>query len=97
MAAWVGGTPSAGTPYNSQQLGMAGLDKAMFKGSTLSVPSTCLISLLPWAGPVSRQGPGWKRVKGQLGLAELQGRQSGAESAGRAPGKGRGGVHGRAM
>lgn len=43
----MGGAPSAGSSSKSQQLGMAGLDKAMFGGPVLSVPPTCLISLLP--------------------------------------------------
>lgn len=34
-------------PHNFQQLGIAGLDKAVLKGPALSVSPTCLISLLP--------------------------------------------------
>ena len=54
LAGWVG-LHLLVPPHNSQQLGMAGLDKAMCKGPALSVPPTCLISLLPWAGPGCRE------------------------------------------
>lgn len=50
----MGGVPSAGSSPNSQQLGMAGLDKAVFRGPALSVSPTCLISLLP--GPAQGAG-----------------------------------------
>lgn len=79
-------------PHNFQQLGIAGLDKAMLKGPALSVSSTCLISLLPavigdLAGRGERVSWGWLSSR----------TDSLGQSPGRAPGRRRGSVPGRAM
>lgn len=81
---WVG-LHLLAAPLDSQLLRMARLDKPMLGGPALSVSPTCLISRLPGASSGSRLEEG----KGQLGLAELQGRQPGSESLGRIPGRGR--------
>lgn len=88
MAVWVGGVPSAGSSPNSQELGVAGLDKAIFRAPPYPSPTHMPDKPLTRAGPVSRQGASWKRGKGQLGLAELQSRRQGSGSPDRDPGGG---------
>lgn len=70
----------------------AGLDKACGVqwggGCALSVPDTCLISLLPGPGPREQVWSRLEEGKGQLGLAQYQERQQG-QKLWHNPGKGR--------
>lgn len=72
--------PSAGSFLQVHAAGKAGLDKTCQGawGAVLSVPHTCLISLLPGPGPREQVWSQLEEGTGQLGLDQYQGRQPGS-------------------
>lgn len=95
LPGWVG-LHLLAAPHSSQQPGWQGWIRPSW-GPCLICPPHMVDKPLTIGWPRDRQGAGWKRGKAQLALAELQGRQLGSESPGKAPGGERGGSPGKAV
>lgn len=85
------GSSAGKSSYKSKQLRRQGWIRHVGYsggGCALSVPDTCLISLLPGPGPREQVWSRLEEGKGQLGLAQYQERQQG-QKLWHYPGKGR--------